>query len=132
MSTPARASSFCTSYKSRVVEDKATQFVHTYGFKDQSSLQQLFQDLLQQGHQITVATHSTFPHVIMEGLKMLGIIAKQMNAIPIICGDFCDVGFGKNLHMSFIKQVIAASQCLEFILIDDTLSNCEAAVAVGF
>ena len=83
---------------------KATQFVHTYGFKDQSSLQQLFQDLLQQGHQIAVATHSTFPHAIMERLKILGITAEQMNATPIICGGFCDVGFGKKkIHISFNK-----------------------------
>lgn len=86
-----------------------------------------FRELLEDGVQIVIASHTRYPKIIDVALVKMGFTSKEIEKIHVICGVPLDALNGKNEHIDLAMELAGVKLYEEVLLIDDSDGNLLAA-----
>lgn len=120
-------------YKNRLDRaDKDEQWKVVQPIEPRGEAQQwriLFQDLIDNGHQITIISYNNFPDIVGRYLRdKIGLSEDVLNKIYINCWMPDDMEFGKNIHIQqSLKHFGSKLSNSKVVLVEDSKYNLQMA-----
>ena len=115
-------------YNETSLEEWATGFFEAKDRFNFSPMQvNFFRELLADGVQVVIASHTKYPKIIDVALVKMGFTLEEIGKIHVICGAPLDEESGKNEHIDLAMKLAGVESYEDVLLIDDSNMNLRAA-----
>lgn len=115
-------------YNETSLEEWATGFFEATDRFNFSPMQvNFFRELLADGVQVVIASHTKYPKIIDVALVKMGFTLEEIGKIHVICGAPLDEKSGKNEHIDLAMKLASVESYEDVLLIDDSNMNLRAA-----
>ena len=115
-------------YNETSLEEWATGFFDTKDRFNFAAMQVgFFRELLTDGVQVVIASHTKYPKIIDVALVKMGFTLEEIAKIHVICGAPLDEKSGKNEHIDLAMKLAGVESYEDVLLIDDSGINLRAA-----
>lgn len=115
-------------YDETALEEWATGFFEAKDRFNFTAMQvDFFRELLADGVQVVIASHTKYPKIIDVALVKMGFTLEEIAKIHVICGAPLDEKSGKNEHIDLAMKLAGVESYEDVLLIDDSDMNLHAA-----